>query len=121
MTPVAGRPSAAIAGPCLLVAVLAGIVHLAVETTVVPDRTQAFVLLLMGLGPVGVAFRLWDRGTKHGDLALLGTLSYAAPLLSSLLLLGSGRVNAHWSQAVAVMLLLLGAWMSVRASRAAAN
>lgn len=114
----ASVPSAAIAGPCLLVALLAGIVHLATEPTVMPDRAQAFVLVLMGLGPVGVAFRLWDRGTKHGDLALLGTLSYAAPLLSSLLLLGSGRVSAHWSQAVAVVLLLLGAWISVRASRA---
>ncbi len=112
----AGVPSAAIAGPCLLVAVLAGIVHLMIETTVMPNRAQAFVLVLMGLGPVGVAFRLWDRGTKHGDLALLGTLSYAAPLLSSLLLLASGRVAAHWSQAVALLLLLLGAWISVRAS-----
>ena len=114
----ASVPSAAIAGPCLVVALLAGIVHLAFEQSVVPDRAQAFVLVLMGLGPVGVAFRLWDRGTKHGDLALLGTLSYAAPLLSSLLLLGSGRVAAHWSQAVALGLLLLGAWISVRASRA---
>lgn len=112
----AAVPSAAIAGPCLLVALLAGIVHLGIETTVVPNRAQLFVLVLMGLGPVGVAFRLWDRGTKHGDLPLLGTLSYAAPLLSSLLLLASGRVAAHWSQAVALLLLLLGAWISVRAS-----
>lgn len=113
--------SSAIAGPCLLVAVLAGFVHLGFETTIVPNRGQAIVLFLMGLGPVGVAFRLWDRGTKHGDIALLGTLSYAAPLLSSLLLLTSGRVAAHWSQAVALLLLLLGAWISVRASRSDAT
>ena len=112
----ASVPSAAIAGPCLLVALLAGIVHLTMESSVMPSRAQAFVLLLMGLGPVGVAFRLWDRGTKHGDIALLATLSYAAPLLSTLLLLASGRVTAHWSQGVALLLLLLGAWISVRAS-----
>ena len=111
----AGVPSTAIAGPCLMVALLAAIVHLTMESTVLPNRIQAFVLVLMGLGPVGVAFRLWDRGTKHGDIALLATLSYTAPLLSTLLLLASGRVAAHWSQAVA-LLLLLGAWISVRAS-----
>ncbi len=112
----ASVPSAAIAGPCLLVALLAGMVHLTMESSVMPSRAQAIVLLLMGIGPVGVAFRLWDRGTKHGDIALLATLSYAAPLLSTLLLLASGRVAAHWSQAVALLLLLLGAWISVRAS-----
>ena len=112
-----GVPSSAIAGACLVVAVLAALVHLVFETSVAPTRMQWVILILMGLGPVGVAFRLWDRGTKHGDLALLGTLSYAAPVLSTLLLLFSGRVQAHWSQAVALVLLLFGAWLSVRASQ----
>lgn len=111
-----GVPSSAIAGPCLIVAVLAALVHVGFETSVAPTRVQWAILILMGLGPVGVAFRLWDRGTKHGDLALLGTLSYAAPLLSTLFLLLSGRVQTHWSQAVSLLLLLTGAWLSVRAS-----
>jgi hypothetical protein len=37
-------------------------------------------------------------------------------LLSTLLLLCGGRVDAHWSQGLAVLLLLTGAWLSVRAS-----
>lgn len=111
-------PSAAIAGPCLVVAVLAGGLHLAIETTQAPTTLQWFLLLLMGIGPIGIAFRLWDGGTKHGDLGLLGTLSYAAPVLSTGFLLASGRVDAHPSQAVALVLLLAGAWISVRASRA---
>ena len=110
-------PSAAVAGACLAVAVLAALVHVLVEQTQAPDAAQWGVLVLMGVGPVGIAFRLWDHGTKRGDLALLGTLSYAAPLLSTLLLLLSGRVEAHASQAVAVALLLVGAWLSVRAAR----
>lgn len=109
-------PSSAIAGACLAVAGLAIISHLALETTISPTRSQWLVLLLMGLGPVGIAFRLWDRGTKHGDIAVLGTLSYAAPLLSTLLLLLSGDVEAHWSQLVALLLLITGAWVSVRRS-----
>ncbi len=113
----AAVPSAAIAGPCLIVAVLAGLVHLLFEQTVAPDAGQWGVLVLMGIGPVGIAFRWWDRGTKRGDLALLGSLSYAAPLLSTVLLLLGGRVEAHVSQALAVALLLLGAWLSVRAAQ----
>ena len=111
-------PSVAIAGPCLVVGVLAASVHLAVETTQAPTTMQWVLLLLMGIGPIGIAFRLWDGGTKHGDLGLLGTLSYAAPLLSSGFLLASGRVEAHPSQAIALVLLLVGAGISVRASRA---
>ena len=109
-------PSSAIGGACLAVAVLAGLTHGVFETTVAPSPGQWLVLLLMGLGPVGMAFRLWDSGTKHGDIAVLATLSYAAPLLSTLLLLCSGRVEAHWSQAVAALLLVAPTWNSVRAS-----
>jgi len=78
---------------------------------------QWAVLLVMGLGPVGAAFLLWDRGTKHGDIALLGTLSYAAPLLSTLLLLVFGAARPHWTQAVAVVVLLAGAWLGTRGGR----
>jgi drug/metabolite transporter (DMT)-like permease len=112
----AGVPSSSVAGACLAVALLAALAHWSFEPSVVPTRMQWLILILMGLGPVGVAFRLWDRGTKHGDLAVLGTLSYGAPLFSTLLLLLSGRVQANWSQAVALVLLLTGAWLSVRSS-----
>lgn len=109
-------PGSALGGACLAVALLAGLVHLSCETTVVPRGSQWMVLGLMGLGPVGIAFRLWDTATKHGDLAVLGTLSYAAPMISTLLLLLGGDAEAHWSQAMAVLLLMLGAWISIRHS-----
>jgi len=106
-------PSAAITVACAGVALLGAAAHLLFETTLVPSGTQWLVLALMGLGPVGAAFWLWDHGTKHGDIALLGSLSYLAPLLSTLLLVASGRAQAHWMQAVAIALLLAGAWLSV--------
>lgn len=112
-------PTAAITVACAGVAILGGIAHLLFERTVVPDATQWMVLVVMGIGPVGAAFWLWDHGTKRGDIALLGSLSYLAPLLSTLLLVVSGRAEPHWIQAVAIALLLIGAWLSVRSSRAA--
>ena len=107
-------PSAAITVACALVAVAGAMVHVGFEQSVLPTTLQWGALALMGLGPVGAAFLLWDHGTKHGDIALLGSLSYLAPLLSTLLLVLAGRAEPHWSQAVAIALLLLGAWLSVR-------
>ena len=114
-------PSAAITVACALVAVLGALTHFAFEQSVMPSPMQWTVLVLMGLGPVGAAFLLWDHGTKHGDIALLGSLSYLAPLLSTLLLVVAGRAEPHASQAVAIGLLLLGAWLSVRTPRTAAE
>lgn len=107
-------PSSAMAGACLVVGVLGGIMHFAVETTVPPTPLQWALIVLLGLGPTGIAFWLWDIGTKRGDIAVLGTLSYAAPVLSTGLLLAFGRASPHWTQAVAVALLLTGAWLSTR-------
>ncbi|WP_273526813.1 DMT family transporter, partial [Pseudomonas sp.] len=107
-------PSSAMAGACLAVGVLGGLAHLAFEATVAPTPGQWLAIVALGLGPTGAAFWLWDIGTKRGDIATLGTLSYAAPLLSTGLLLAFGQARPHWTQAVAVGLLLLGAWLSVR-------
>lgn len=108
-------PSAAMAASCLVVGLLGGLAHLALETTVAPTGWQWVLVIALGLGPTGIAFWLWDIGTKRGDIAVLGTLSYAAPLLSTGLLLAFGRATPHWTQAVAVALLLTGAWLSLAA------
>ena len=113
----AGVPSRTIVLACAGTALFGAALHLGFEPTVAPTAAEWAVLLAMGAGPVGAAFWLWDRGTKHGDLALLGTLAYATPLLSTLLLVGSGRVPAHWTQAAAVALLLAGGWLGTRGAR----
>ena len=110
-------PSAAITVACVGVAVLGALAHLAIETPVAPTPLQWSALLLMGIGPTGAAFWLWDTGTKRGDIALLGSLSYLAPLLSTALLVLSGRVQPHPVQAMALALLLAGAWLSTRSRR----
>lgn len=109
-------PSEAIIVACAMVALFGLLAHLGFEQTVMPCFSQWLVLALMGIGPVGAAFLLWDHGTKHGDIAVLGSLSYLAPLLSTLLLVLAGRAEPHWSQAVAIALLMLGAWLSLRKS-----
>jgi drug/metabolite transporter (DMT)-like permease len=112
----AAVPSDTIAGSCLAVGVLAALAHALFESWVAPSAAQWLVIATVAVGPVGAAFWFWDRGTKHGDIALLGTLSYAAPLLSTALLLLAGRAEPRWTQAAALSLLLTGAWLSVRSA-----
>ncbi|MGW0535620.1 aromatic amino acid exporter YddG [Streptomyces sp. NPDC003032] len=105
---------------CLATAALAAVCHLLFETTVRPDGWQWLAVLALGLGPVGGAFYVWDHGTKHGDIQLLGTFSYFAPLLSTALLVVTGRADASWPVAVAGVLIAGGAALaSVDALRAA--
>jgi drug/metabolite transporter (DMT)-like permease len=96
--------------------VLGAVIHLTSEVWVTPTPTQWAAILAMATGPVGMAFWAWDRGTKHGDIVVLGMASYAAPLLSTGLLLIFGRARPHWTQAAALGLLLLGAFFSARRS-----
>ena len=107
-------PTEAVAGPCLVTALLAGIGHLMFETTVAPGPLEWLALTLMGLGPLGAAFFLWDTGMKRGDPRLLGTLAYAVPVASTLLLIMIGEGALTWRVTAAAALVAGGGWMAAR-------
>lgn len=103
-------PSEVVGGFCGVVAVLGYFCHLIFEQTAVPDDAGQWLAVLgLGLGPVGLAFFVWDHGTKRGNLPVLGALSYGAPLISTLLLILFGRAEATWIVAVACLLIVAGA------------
>ena len=110
-------PTAAITVACAGVAVLGAAVHLLFERTVAPDATQWLVLAVMGAGPVGAAFWLWDHGTKRGDIALLGSLSYLAPLISTALLVVTGATPATVTLGLAALLILGGSLLATGIGR----
>ena len=93
----------------------AALLHLALETTVLPATPGAWLAIAMlGIGPVGLAFYLWDEGMKRGDIRLLGVASYSTPLLSSLLLAGLGLGEATSMIWVAALLITAGALLASR-------
>ena len=107
-------PTDAVGGSCLATSLLALALHLLLERTVVPTATEALALLAMGAGPVGGAFFAWDIGCKRGDLRALGALSYATPLLSTLLLVAAGRPLSGGAVPVAAVLIAGGAALASR-------
>lgn len=105
---------------CLATAALSLVAHLALEQTVWPANTLGWLAVLaLGLGPVGLAFFTWDIGMKKGDIQLLGVASYAAPLLSTLVLIAAGITPATPVIGVAALLIAGGAALAARASASA--
>ena len=115
-------PTASVAVFCLAGAALSLPLHLMLETTQWPQGTTGWSsAILLGLGPVGLAFYVWDIGVKQGDIQMLGTASYAAPLLSTLVLIVAGVAAPTWSLALAAILITAGAVLAARASLSGAN
>jgi drug/metabolite transporter (DMT)-like permease len=111
-------PTETVALFCLATAALSLAGHLAVERTVWPTAAAGWAAMLaLGLGPVGLAFYLWDIGVKRGDIQLLGTASYAAPLLSTLALIAAGFARPSVGLVAAAVLITGGALVAARASR----
>lgn len=100
---------------CLITSALALLCHLLFETTVWP-ATEGQWLAVLGLGllPVGAAFYVWDLGVKRGDIMALGASSYVSPLLSTLVLIGAGFAQFHWSVIVACLLITMGAVIAAK-------
>lgn len=108
-------PSTIIAWYCLLSCLAAMTCHVLFETTLWPASTLEWSAIFgLGLLPVGVAFFLWDIGMKHGHVAVLGAGSYAAPLLSSIILITFGQAQATFTIIIACLLITCGALLASR-------
>jgi len=108
-------PTDAVAGFCLVTALLAALVHMLVEDTVWPETTaQWLAITALGIGPVGAAFYTWDVGMKRGDIRVLGAASYATPLLSTSFLIMAGFAKASANIAIAAVLIAGGGLIAAR-------
>lgn len=108
-------PTDAVGWFCGLTALLALMCHLRWEETVWPsDLLQWMGVIGLGLGPVGIAFFTWDYGVKHGNIQLLGTLAYSAPLISTLLLILAGFGEASGALVAASILITAGSLIAGR-------
>ncbi|HET6237876.1 MAG TPA: EamA family transporter [Acetobacteraceae bacterium] len=115
---LAGRfravPTQAVIGFCAGGAVLAAIAHVLFEVNVTPTLPVMACVLLLGIGPVGGAFLLWDIGMKRGDPRLLGALAYGVPVASTVILGLAGFAPLSLVTVIAAILVTLGGWIAAR-------
>jgi drug/metabolite transporter (DMT)-like permease len=110
-----GFPTAAIGLFGLGSGVLSLLCHALLESAVTLSAQDWLLTVVMGLGPLGAAFFLWDAALKNGDARKIGILSYITPLASTvLLLLATGRLLT-WGIGLATVLILGAAMLASRA------
>lgn len=112
---VAAFPTTAIGLFGLVSGVLSLLCHVALEPAVSLQPRDWALLAVLGLGPLGASFFMWDKALKLGDARHIGILSYITPLASTaLLILVSGR-SFSASIALATVMIIGAAIMGMRA------
>ncbi|MBH2010479.1 MAG: DMT family transporter, partial [Xanthomonadaceae bacterium] len=107
-------PTAAIGLFGLVSGLLSLLCHWALEPQAVLSGRDWLLLAVMGLGPLGAAFFLWDKALKLGDARQIGVLSYLTPLGSTaLLMLVSGRPS-NWSIGLSAVMIIGAAVLGTR-------
>jgi drug/metabolite transporter (DMT)-like permease len=106
----------AIGGFALASGLLALLCHALFEAPAAWRAGDALKLAVLGLGPMGAAFYLWDIAMKRGDPRVVGVLAYATPLLSTALLLVVTGRPLTLALAVATLLIIGAALLAVTAS-----
>lgn len=100
---------------CAATSLLSFACHFVLEDTVWPVGTSQWLAVLgLGLLPVGAAFYVWDYGVKHGNIQILGAASYAAPLLSTLVLIVAGTAEPDIRIVAACLLITFGAALAAK-------
>lgn len=105
-------------GPaCMVSGLLALVGHAAFEPPVSLDASQWVLMLALGIGPTGGAFYLWSLAMRRGDARVVGVLSNATPILSTLMLALSGNRSLSMPIVVATLLVTVSSAAVFFASR----
>ena len=108
-------PTSIVTWFCAATSLLSLVCHLLLENTVLPGGLGEWLAVLgLGLMPVGAAFYAWDYGVKHGSIQVLGAASYAAPLLSTIILIVAGFSRPTPHILVACVLITAGAVLAAK-------
>lgn len=109
-------PTAAIGSFALVSGVLSLLCHAWLEPRVALSLQDGALIALLGLGPLGGSFFLWDAALKRGDARQIGVLSFLTPLLSTLVLLLVRGETPSLSVGLAATMIVVAAVIATRRS-----
>ena len=112
---VAAFPTTAIGLFGLVSGALSLLCHALLEPSTTLQWRDWGLLALLGLGPLGASFFMWDKALKLGDARQIGILSYITPLASTTLLVLVGGRPLSSSLVLATGMILGAAVLGVRA------
>lgn len=108
-TKVPRFPTPAIGLFALVSGVLALGAHFLFEQAASISTSDWLLLLVLGVGPLGGAFYLWDAALKIGDPRRIGLLAFLTPLLSTVLLVLVSGNPFSWQLLISAALIIGGA------------
>lgn len=97
-----------------LSAALSLLLHLGLETTVMPEPLALLSAVLVGVIPLALGNLAWDHGIRRGDRVLLAVMAYATPLVSALILISFGFADATMGLLFGGALIVVAGIMSAR-------
>lgn len=111
---VAAFPTAAIGSFAVVSGLLSLLCHVWLEPATSLATRDLLLIALLGLGPLGGAFFLWDAALKRGDPRQIGVLSFLTPLLSTLVLLAVRGERPSLSVGAAAVMIIGAAIVATR-------
>ena len=99
-------PTAAVGSFAAASGLLSLACHAWLEPSVSLSTEDMLLVAVLGLGPLGGAFFLWDAAIKRGDTRRIGLLAFATPILSTILLLITTGQPLQWNVAIAAVLVV---------------
>ncbi len=112
---VAAFPTTAIGLFGLVSGALSLVCHVVLEPAASLQPRDWGLLAVLGLGPLGASFFMWDKALKLGDARHIGILSYLTPLASTALLMVASGQPLTTSIALATALIMAAAILGMRA------
>jgi len=83
--------------------------HFVFEQQVHITADQWLWLIVLGLGPLGGSFYLWDYALKHGPAQRVGTIAFLTPVISTTLLVLVSGEQLSLSIGLAALLIVVAA------------
>lgn len=111
-TKVPAFPTSAIGLFALVSGLLSLVAHFLLEQPATITTSDWWLLIILGLGPLGGAFYFWDAALKIGDPRRIGLLAFLTPLLSTTLLLVASGQPLSLQLALATALIVGGALLA---------
>lgn len=97
---------------CGIGALFSLIIHLCIETTVIPDSSEIGMAVMLGLAGPGLAYQLWDYGVKHGSISILSSGCYFARVCALIILVFFDKEPFSIELIIAVILTFSGILIS---------
>lgn len=108
---VAPFKTAAVGSFAAVSGALSLVCHALFEPAVALQARDWALIALLGLGPLGGAFFLWDAALKTGDPRRIGVLAFLTPLLSTVVMVLVTEQPLRWHIALsAAMIIAAAVW-----------